>query len=105
MMRGVLLPGDRQLTVTEFADPEPGRGEVLVALRAAAVCGSDLHLYRASASARAPYASTIPGHEPAGVVAGVGDEVHRVQVGDRVSVFHYRGCGHCRWCRGGQLQW
>jgi propanol-preferring alcohol dehydrogenase len=105
MMRGVLLPGDRQLSVTEFADPEPGRGEVVVALRAAAVCGSDLHLYRAPAASRAAYASTIPGHEPAGVVAAVGDEVHRVQVGDRVSVFHYRGCGHCRWCRGGQLQW
>ncbi len=104
-MRGVLLPGDRQLAVTEFPDPEPARGEVVIALRAAAVCGSDLHLYRASASARAPYASIIPGHEPAGVVAAIGDEVHRVQVGDRVSVFHYRGCGHCRWCRRGRLQW
>jgi propanol-preferring alcohol dehydrogenase len=47
----------------------------------------------------------IPGHEPSGVVAAIGDEVHNVREGDRVSVFHYRGCGHCRRCLGGQLQW
>jgi propanol-preferring alcohol dehydrogenase len=47
----------------------------------------------------------IPGHEPSGVVESVGDEVHNVRKGDRVSIFHYRGCGHCQRCLGGQLQW
>jgi len=45
-MRGVHLLGNRQLEVIDWPDPEPGPGEVLVAMKAAAVCGSDLHRYR-----------------------------------------------------------
>jgi L-iditol 2-dehydrogenase len=105
MMRGLLLPGDRRVQLCEFPDPAPSPGEVVIALRAAAVCGSDLHLYRTPTEERAPNAGVIPGHEPSGVVVAVGDEVHNVRDGDRVSIFHYRGCGHCRWCVGGQLQW
>ena len=104
-MRGLRLPGDRSVQVGDFADPLPGPGEVIIALRAAAVCGSDLHLYRMPIEERAPNAAVIPGHEPSGVVVAVGGEIHNVHEGDRVSVFHYRGCGHCRWCVGGQLQW
>jgi L-iditol 2-dehydrogenase len=104
-MHGVLLPGDRRVQLCEFDDPSPGRGEVVIALRAAAVCGSDLHLYRTPIEERAPQARVIPGHEPSGVVVAIGDEVHNVHEGDRVSIFHYRGCGHCRRCLAGQLQW
>ncbi len=42
-MRGLLFPGDRQVTMSTFPDPTPGPGEVVVAMRAAAICGSDLH--------------------------------------------------------------
>jgi len=104
-MRGVVVLGDRQAKVVEFPDPNPGEGEVVVAMRAAAVCGSDLHGYRASTAERAANADTIPGHEPAGVVAAVGEGVRRVKVGDRVSIYHFRACGHCRRCRGGQMMW
>lgn len=104
-MRGVLLPGDRQCRLADFADPEPGPGEVVVAMRAAAVCGSDLHGYRATASERGRQAEIIPGHEPAGVVAAIGPEVRGARVGDRVSVYHYRGCGTCSACRSGALMW
>ena len=68
-MRGVVVLGDRQAKVVEFPDPSPSEGEVVVAMRAAAVCGSDLHGYRASVAERAANADTIPGHEPAGIVA------------------------------------
>lgn len=47
----------------------------------------------------------IPGHEPAGIVTECGPGVHRVTTGTRVSVYHYRGCGHCRRCLGGQIMW
>ena len=102
-MRGVLFLGDRQCVVRDFPDPVPGPGEVVVAMKAAAICGSDLHLYRQSAQARR--GEIIPGHEPAGVVAQVGPGVTGVQPGDRVAVYHYRGCGRCRYCRGGQMMW
>ncbi len=104
-MRGILLPGDRRVQVSEFPDPTPGEGEVVVQMRAAAVCGSDLHTYRTPAERRGAGAGTIPGHEPAGIVVECGPGVHRVTPGTRVSVYHYRGCGHCRRCLGGQIQW
>ena len=85
-MRGVLLPGDRQVRVSEFPDPTPGEGEVVVQMRAAAVCGSDLHTYRMSAERRAPGAGMINGHEPSGIVVDVGPGVHRIITGTRVSV-------------------
>jgi propanol-preferring alcohol dehydrogenase len=106
-MRGLLFPGDRQVTIATFPDPEPGPGEVVVALRAAAICGSDLHTYRASSSARQANggAAIIPGHEPSGVVRAIGAGVTNVGVGDRVAVYHFRGCGYCPECRGGRLMW
>ena len=104
-MRGVLFQGDRQCIVSDFADPEAGPGEVVVEMKAAAICGSDLHSYRQSAKALGERLSIIPGHEPAGVVASVGPGVSKVQPGDRVSIYHYRGCGHCRYCHSGQMMW
>jgi propanol-preferring alcohol dehydrogenase len=106
-MRGVLFPGDRTVRIAELPDPEPGPGEVVVAMRAAAICGSDLHGYRATRAAReaSGAAGIVPGHEPAGVVHALGEGVTSVKVGDRVAVYHYRGCGHCGDCRGGRLMW
>lgn len=46
-MRGVYLPGGRQVDVREVADPTPGHGQVVVAVRASTICGSDLRaIYR-----------------------------------------------------------
>jgi len=103
-MRGVVFPGDRRAEVRDFPDPEPGPDEVVVRIKAAGLCGSDLHLYRQTAAQRAGN-DTIPGHEPSGVVEALGPGVDTVQVGDRVSVYHYRGCGHCKHCRAGNVMW
>ncbi|MBX6772273.1 MAG: zinc-binding dehydrogenase [Chloroflexi bacterium] len=104
-MRGILFPGDRRVVVREFPDPVPGPRQVVVRMRVAAVCGSDLHGYRARAAERGAQAEIIPGHEPCGDVVAVGSEVHSVKVGDRVTVYHYLGCGHCRYCLAGFIQW
>lgn len=106
-MKGVLFPGDRTVTLAELPDPTPGPGEVVVAMRAAAVCGSDLHGYRATREMRHSTGADmiVPGHEPCGVVSAIGEGVSTVSVGDRVAVYHYRGCGHCADCRGGRLMW
>jgi D-arabinose 1-dehydrogenase-like Zn-dependent alcohol dehydrogenase len=76
-------------------------------MRAAAVCGSDLHGYRAPREKRPPdgQGGIIPGHELSGVVHSIGEGVTGVHVGDRVAVYHYRGCGHCQQCRAGRLMW
>ena len=78
-----------------------------MAVKAAAVCGSDMHNYRMERLKRQQLgmAGIIPGHEPSGVVYAVGDGVANVRVGDRVAVYHFRSCGHCQECRGGDLMW
>lgn len=98
-MRGVVLLGERRLAIRDFPDPQPGPGEAVVKIRASGICGSDLPPYR---GARA--FSHISGHEPCGTVAALGAGVEGWQVGDRVIVHHYSGCGACRYCRIGYEQ-
>jgi propanol-preferring alcohol dehydrogenase len=100
-MRVVLLPGDKQVVVTDYPDPAPGPGEVLIAMRAAGVCGSDLHLYRASREERQPVKDVVPGHEPAGVIVDLGAGVTGWEVGERVVVNVPVGCGRCEYCKQG----
>ena len=45
-MRGVLYLGNKESTVKEFPDPTPGPGQVLVEIKAAGICGSDVHVFR-----------------------------------------------------------
>lgn len=110
-MRGVVFLGDRQLELREFPDPTPGPGEVVLAIKASGMCGSDLHAYRAIGGAaaigiRGSGAPVIAGHEPCGVVAAVGPGVSEAhaRVGQRVMNHHYKGCGVCHHCRTGWSQ-
>lgn len=102
-MRGVVLLGNREVEIREFARPEPGPGQALVRVMASGLCGSDLHVYRRPPEALGDRANVVMGHEPAGVVEAVGPGVLDVQPGDRVSVYHYVSCGRCRECRSGYL--
>lgn len=111
-MQGIVFLGNRKLELKEFPDPAPGAGEVVVAMKASGMCGSDLHAYRAVGNAAASLGlgggggPVIAGHEPCGVVAAVGagvPDAERLQ-DQRVMVHHYRGCGHCKHCRVGWSQ-
>lgn len=93
------------MVIEEFPDPKPGPREVVVRLRASAICGSDIYAYRASSEQLAKRPKVIQGHEPSGIVEAVGPEVSSVKVGDRVTVYHYLGCGHCPDCAAGNLMW
>src|SRR5438445_5778769 len=99
-MRGLVFLGDGQVELREFADPRPGAGEVVVAIRASGMCGSDLRPFQAGQSA------FVTGHEPCGVVAERGPGVSELQapLGQRVMVHHYWGCGMCKHCRVGYTQ-
>lgn len=111
-MHGVTFLGERKLELAEFPDPTPGPRDVIVAIKASGMCGSDLKSYRASGGGSAALGlgkvsgPIIAGHEPCGVVAAVGSAVDErtARVGDRVMVHHYSGCGTCRHCRTGWTQ-
>ena len=111
-MRGVVFLGNRKLELREFPDPTPGPGEVVVAMKASGMCGSDLHPYRAAGNAAAALGlgggggPVVAGHEPCGVVAERGPGVSEADapIGQRVMVHHYKGCGRCKHCRVGWAQ-
>ncbi len=113
-MRGVVFLGERELELREFPDPTPGPGEVVLAMKASGMCGSDLHPYRAPRTGGAARSlglgggggPVIGGHEPCGVVAARGAGVSEAEapIGARVMCHHYRGCGHCAHCRVGWSQ-
>src|SRR5438445_506227 len=77
-MRGVVFLGGRKLELREFPDPTPGAGEVVVAMKASGMCGSDLHTYRAVCNAAAALGRgrsgdpIVAGHEPGAVVSARG---------------------------------
>jgi threonine dehydrogenase-like Zn-dependent dehydrogenase len=101
-MRGAIFGGDGRVEVREFPRPRPQGTQVLVQVKASGLCGSDMHPFHRPAEywREAPI---IRGHEPAGVVVEVGEAVSAVCVGDRVSVYHAPGCGHCEACAQGEL--
>lgn len=85
------------VSVDEVPVPEPGPGDVLVQVRACGVCASDLHVVQGVT----PHGPTLPqtlGHEPAGVVAAVGEGVEGWLPGDRVAFVMARPCGRCAYC-------
>jgi len=83
--------------------PEVGNNDVLIKVQKTAICGTDIHIYNWDAWAQ----KTIPvpmttGHEFAGVIAELGQNVTDLQVGDVVSAEGHIVCGRCRNCLGGK---
>jgi threonine dehydrogenase-like Zn-dependent dehydrogenase len=105
-MRGVVFFGDRKLALQHFPEPTPGEGEVILAIKASGMCGSDLRHYRAPSPLAETHGPVIAGHEPCGVVVAVGGGVPAsfAPIGSRVMNHHYKGCGYCRHCRVGWSQ-
>ena len=100
-MRAALFYGGPDIRVEERPRPEPGPGEVLVRVRSAGICGSDLHGYRAATPGSG--APRENGHELAGEVVALGPGVTGMAVGARVGIEpeHLVGCGRCDYCRRG----
>ena len=73
----------------------PGEGEVLVEVRAAGLCHSDLSVVAGQRKRTLP---AVGGHEGAGIVREVGRGVAQVRPGDHVVMTGASGCGHCRTC-------
>jgi 2-desacetyl-2-hydroxyethyl bacteriochlorophyllide A dehydrogenase len=102
-MKAVRLvkPG-QPLEMQEVPVPRVGAKDVLVKVKAAGICRSDMH-YRAGTSPVHPLPMTL-GHEVAGVIEEVGPAVRNVKVGDRVCLHYLVTCGDCRYCAMGTEQ-
>jgi propanol-preferring alcohol dehydrogenase len=101
-MRAMVLESvGAPLRATEWPLPEPGPGQVLLRVRACAVCRTDLHVV--DGELPDPKLPLIPGHQIVGTVEGAGEGVERFAAGDRVGVpwLGYTD-GTCRYCRAGR---
>jgi L-iditol 2-dehydrogenase len=103
-MRAARLHGKEDLRVEEMQVPEPGAGEVLLRVKAAAVCGTDIRMFRNGARGATPGSPLVLGHEVSGVVESVGPDVRGYQKGMRVAVAPNMGCGVCDQCVSGNTQ-
>lgn len=94
-----LHDGGTELTVTELSVADPVGDQVLVQLKASGVCGSDRHVLDGDWSMPSP---TVLGHEGAGIVTAVGDEVTELAPGDHVILAWYAPCLRCASCVAGR---
>lgn len=100
-MKGVakIAPGEGNVQLIDVAEPQVKAGYVLIEVKAAGICGTDLHIYHDEFKTKPP---VIMGHEVAGVVAEVGEGVQNCRPGDRVtSETYFHVCGRCQFCREG----
>lgn len=103
VLRQIGLPppykDSRPLVIDTVDLAPPGRDEVLVRIRAAGLCHSDLSVINGDRPRPVPMAL---GHEAAGEVAGLGEGVHDLRIGDPVALVFVPSCGHCVPCSEGR---
>ncbi len=95
-MKAALFESPSEVRVAEVPDPVIGPGEVLIAVKTAGLCGTDVHIYEGDFIADYPL---IPGHEFAGQVIDVGASVRNFKPGDRVAVDPGVFCRKCSFCK------
>ncbi|MDX1512689.1 MAG: alcohol dehydrogenase catalytic domain-containing protein [Gammaproteobacteria bacterium] len=98
-MRGAVLLGPEKIEIREVPVPQPAAGELLLKVRAATTCGTDVKVFRRGGHPRMLQVPTLFGHEMAGTVAAIGDGVDRFAPGDAVVVANSAACGECESCR------
>jgi L-iditol 2-dehydrogenase len=102
-MKALVLPAAGAFEIQEVAVPKPGPFEVLCRIGAVAICGSDPEIiHGGQAGYWPPYYPFVPGHEWAGEIVALGENVQGLNIGDRVAGEAWKGCGHCTPCRAGR---
>ncbi len=102
LQRTVFLLGPEHVELREVPVPEPGPGEIVVAIGAATTCGTDVKVFRRGGHPRMLKVPTPFGHELAGTVSAAGAGAGRWRAGDRVVVANSAPCGECEYCRWGR---
>jgi threonine dehydrogenase-like Zn-dependent dehydrogenase len=97
-MKACIFHGPGDVRVEERPQPRPGPGQMLLEMRATGICYSDIRVYKGEKKARA---GVIPGHEPVGVIAALGEGVEGFRTGQEVALCPILACGACFFCRRG----
>lgn len=101
-MMAAVLYGKESLQIEPVAVPEIGPGDVLVKVKAALTCGTDVKVFRRGYHARMIVPPALFGHELAGDIVAVGERVGRFHVGQRVVAANSAPCGACFYCHRGK---
>src|SRR4030066_1653424 len=100
--RGYMLAavdhGRNDLRVEDVPVPEIGKGEILVKVLSASICGTDIRIYHGNHRMYPPGTVRIPGHEVVGIIAEIGADTSNYSIGQRVFCAPNTGCGHCEQC-------
>jgi L-iditol 2-dehydrogenase len=99
-VKALVFRGPRSMPLEDRPEPAPGPGEVVVAIRASGICGSDVHGFGGATGRRK--VGVVMGHEAAGDVVAIGRGVENAAVGDRVVLRSILPCGRCDRCVHGQ---
>jgi L-iditol 2-dehydrogenase len=101
-MNAAVLYGQEDVRIERLPIPQAEAGEIVVRVRAALTCGTDLKVYRRGYHAKMIVPPALFGHELAGTVHEVGEGVTKFRRGDRVVALNSAPCGECFWCCRGQ---
>lgn len=97
-MQAAVLYGKEDVRIEDVERPLPAAGEIVVRIRAALTCGTDLKTYRRGYHAKMLHMPALFGHELAGVIAAVGEGVKQFRPGMRVVALNSAPCDKCYWC-------
>ena len=100
-MKSAVLTGTRQMSIQELEKPKPGKGEVLIRVKACGICGTDVHIFEGDKGAADNPIPIVLGHEFSGLVEELGGEVTNVKVGEHVCVDPNVMCQECYYCKSG----
>lgn len=100
-MKAAVFYGKHDLRLENIPLPKAKADEVVVKVMACGICGTDIHIYEGDEGAAQTPRRTVLGHEFAGVIVEVGENVKDIRIGDRVCVDPNKLCGKCYYCKSG----
>src|SRR5262245_32880338 len=100
-MKALVLKKYKEFSYEDVPEPQPAADEVLVAVKACGICGSDVHGMDGSTGRRRP--PIIMGHEASGIIVQAGNQTNDWARGTRVTFDSTIYCGHCEFCRRGYI--
>ena len=101
-MLAAVYHGPKDLRVEQVSRPVIGAGELLLRVKDASICGTDLRIYQGGHRKYPEGTVRIPGHEVVGTIAEIGAGLEKYELGQMVFIAPNMGCGHCRQCIAGR---
>jgi threonine dehydrogenase-like Zn-dependent dehydrogenase len=98
-MKAAVFHEPFDIRIEEIKTPEPKEGEVLIKIKSASVCGTDLHIYQGKVDIKTPL---VLGHDGSGVIEKIGKGVSNFKGGERVIPSIVFSCQKCKFCRMGK---